>query len=344
LGNFYANIALKSVDTSAVVPILESHRRRAFVSTVGSSTFVYDERCDAQDMGELRSLAETLSRACGAPALAACNHDDDVLWLAFAENGRVPWVYDSYPGYFDGGSDEPAVQSCARLCAAFGSDGGAAEVEALLSRRHSDVGFELDRHQKLATLLGIDPAAAVLGYRYVSKGETGDQTVIAVGGATTFGTTASRPGFVPAVAATPLADPVAAIPLWQAAVGALALSEVDLPTEAAPLIGQGRMNGWLAVTRLQQYVDRNGLIEVGDANTRFVRGDAHVQALLGIRDFPYHELALLLVKRLGLSVLTDELQAAIVSGDQKTARRIGEALSACFRQMDGEPLEQDEEA
>jgi hypothetical protein len=343
LGNFYANIALKAADTSAVVPILESHRRRAFVSTVGSSTFVYDERCDAQDLDELRSLAETLSRECGAPALAACNHDDDVLWLALAEDGRVAWVYDSYPGYFDGGSDEPALQSCTTLCAAFGSDAGATEVEALLRRRHSDVGFELERHQQLATLLGIDPAAAVLGYRYVSQGEMGDQTVVAVGGVPAPGTVATRNGSVPAAAATPLAEAVTATAAMQAAVGALALSEVDLPTEAAPLIGQGRMNGWLAVTRLQQYLERNGLIGVGDANTRFVRGDVHVQALLGIRDFPYHELALLVVKRLGLSALNDELRAAIESGDQKTARRIGEALSACFRQIDGEPPEQDED-
>src|SRR5689334_13023789 len=103
MGNFYTNIAVRGAKAQEAVRTLETERRRAAVAVVDDVTFVYDAICDDQKTEDLRALAQLLSRELGAPALAALNHDDDVLWLALARNGTVVDVYNSFPEFESGG-------------------------------------------------------------------------------------------------------------------------------------------------------------------------------------------------------------------------------------------------
>ena len=105
MGNFYTNIVVTESRTEAVTAAVEALERRAYVVTNGRATLVFDERCDRQDVDELQRLAGMLSKQLHCAALAFCNHDDDILWYALAQNGQVVDTYDSFPGYFTGGSD-----------------------------------------------------------------------------------------------------------------------------------------------------------------------------------------------------------------------------------------------
>ena len=167
MGNFYANLAMRGVDPDRVASVLESHERTAFIATVGDSAFIYDERCDAQDLSESRTLARIVARELGISVLAVSNHDDDVLWIALADQRGAVDVYDSYPGYFDGGSDQPKLSSLSRLSAAFGAP--RAELEKLLRTPHGAIGLEVERHRRLMSILTVNPDAAVFGYRYAPR-------------------------------------------------------------------------------------------------------------------------------------------------------------------------------
>ena len=188
MGNFYTNVVLSGAELDATVAALESMRRRAYVAADGDVVFVYDERCDDQDSKELERLASELSRKLNVPAVAFGNHDDDILWYALADGGKIVDRYDSYPGYFDGAADPvPAGGDARRLCAALGASAEAEVVEAVLRKGRDDVTFEVDRHVELLELLGVRPDLAVLGYTYVAQGEMADNapdvSVRTVGGA-----------------------------------------------------------------------------------------------------------------------------------------------------------------
>src|SRR5947209_14769763 len=107
MGNFYANVTLRTADADGAASILDELERTAFVTVVGDITVVYDEKCDEQDLEELERLAGALSKRLKCAALAVCNHDDDVLWYALVENGAAVDTYDSNPGYFEGSAAEP---------------------------------------------------------------------------------------------------------------------------------------------------------------------------------------------------------------------------------------------
>ena len=167
MGNFYTNIVVRGSKAPSAIAALRD--RKAFVAVVDDTTFVYDERCDEQNVDEIRKLARHLSKECGAPALAALNHDDDVLWLALARDGTIVDVYDSNPGFERGGSEPPSIANLGALCEAFDVSDVKGDIEALL--RESNITFEVQRHQQLLGLLGLDESAGALGFRYVWEGE-----------------------------------------------------------------------------------------------------------------------------------------------------------------------------
>jgi hypothetical protein len=336
MGNFYTNLVMRAADLDAVASLLESEGRRAYVARVGAATFVYDERCDRQDIGELRGLAGVVSRECGIPVLAACNHDDDVLWLALAEDGLVVSVYNSFPAYFNQGGAAPELREVARICAAFGAAERATELDGLLRTPRADIGFEFERHQKVARLLGVSPDASILGYTYVRNGELGHAApstdVRCVGGA-------------PIVAPAPSPDPqpVLGEPSFHAApresiddvrtaMGALALSEVEVPRGLEPLLGEGPVNGLVALGRLQRYVAANGLLDLTAPGGPVVHADSLVQLLFGENDVPYGTFIGSFAERIGAwSALTEEEGDAIRSGDPMIRARVIDAMGRSLR-------------
>jgi len=336
MGNFYTNLVMRVADLDAVASLLEAEGRRAYVAKVGMGTFVYDERCDRQDLAELRGLAGVVSRECGTPVLAACNHDDDVLWLALLENGLVVSDYNSFPAYFDRGGDAPELNEVARICAAFGAMERVAELDGLLRTPRAAIGLEFERHQKLARLLGLSPDAAILGYTYVRNGELGyaapSTDVRCVGGAPILAPTQNSS---PPPAANEAALPASqqeSIEDVRLAMGALALSEVEIPAGLEPLLGQGTVNGLVALGRLQRYLAAHGLLDLGAAGGPVVRADFLVQLLFASDEVSYGTLIGSFADRIGAwSSLREEERDGIRSGDPATRSRVIEALGRSLR-------------
>lgn len=334
MGSFYANHALRAVDPERVVAVLDAARRRAWVATLGDASVVCDERCDAQDLDELRALAQVLARECAAPVLAACNHDDDVLWLALADADGVVDVYDSNPGYFDGRSDPPSVRELSRLCRAFGAADREQAIERLLREPHAGFAVEFERHQALCDLLALPSALASLGFRDLARGRpslpSGAVTIRAAGGAPPL--ERGDEGAAESPAAVLFTNPRlgARAITW----AALALADVDAPPELAPIVGTGRLNGLVVLLRLQHYLERHGLVHGEPApGGQTIRLDPPLRRFFGADGFPYPELLSRTAAALGVeSRLSPEERAALRAADPATQQRVERATEAAFRQ------------
>jgi hypothetical protein len=187
MGNWYTNVAVKGAQQSDVVAALEEIGRRAYVTpeTLGW-VVVYDQQTDEFDLGILESLALTLSTRLSCTALASCNADDDVLWLALYEKGNLSTRYASSRKAFEDGEEFPSLQETAQVLArVFDRPAAKDDVLRVLRRTHGILGLfslylkirlayvvEVQRHLDLTNLLEMPRAAVGLGYTYVNKGET----------------------------------------------------------------------------------------------------------------------------------------------------------------------------
>ena len=323
MGNFYTNIVLRDKDVDAVAETLDGMKRRSYVASTQTATIVFDEASDDQDLEALERLAAMLSRRHG-PALAVCNHDDDVLWYALATGGRIVDRYNSHPSYFEGGSDDPSGGDAESLCAAFDRAERRADVEALLRRRPTQVALEIDRHLDLCRLLDLPTESVGMGYTYVSNGEFASATGVlkSAGGAPRPGAEASRPQRTQ-LAGTPasvLAEDIAA----------LLRSEIDIPTRFTHVLGSGRVNAMLALERLKGYLASNRLITAGPPPT--IVGDAFTEDVLGVRDLRFASLTHIFCQRFGVPPLTDEERAAMNANDPEFLRRQSDAFTRVIEQ------------
>jgi hypothetical protein len=187
MGNWYTNVSVKGAQQTEVVAALEELGRRAYVTPETSGWIVvYDQQTDEFDLGILESLALTLSTRLGCTALASCNADDDVLWLALYENGCLSTRYASSRKAFEDGDEFPNLRETAQVLArVFEKPAARNHVLSLLRKSHGILGLlslylkirlayvvEVQRHLDLTNLLGMPRAAVGLGYTYVNKGET----------------------------------------------------------------------------------------------------------------------------------------------------------------------------
>ena len=166
MGNFYTNITLRSAQSSSVAGALQRLHRRAYVAPARADCVtIFDERTESQDPSELGALASTLSERLECFALAALNHDDDILALALFRRGRLITEYSS---------DYPAGTDAGALCTAF--DTGAPWSRPLLAGllRGPRPVFEITRHRLIARVLGLPPWVAGGGYNYISRDEAPD--------------------------------------------------------------------------------------------------------------------------------------------------------------------------
>jgi hypothetical protein len=166
--------------------VLEELGRRAYVTpeTLGW-VVVYDQQTDEFDLDILESLSLTLSTRLTCTALASCNADDDVLWLALYENGSLSTRYASSRKAFEDGDEFPELAETAQVLArVFQKPEAKQQVLSLLRKSHGILGLlgfylkirlgyvvEVARHLDLSHLLGMPRAAVGLGYTYVNKGE-----------------------------------------------------------------------------------------------------------------------------------------------------------------------------
>jgi len=187
MGNWYTNVAVKGPQQAQVVALLEELGHRAYVTPDTSGWIVvYDQQTDEFDLGLLESLALTLSTRLFCTALASCNADDDLLWLALYENGNLSTRYASSRKSFEDGEEFPDLKDAAQVFArVFEKSGAEEQVLSILRKSHGILGLlhivfkarlayivEIQRHLDLSDLLGMPRAAVGLGYSYVNRGET----------------------------------------------------------------------------------------------------------------------------------------------------------------------------
>jgi len=185
MGNWYTNVAVKGAEQAQVVATLEELGRRAYVTPERSGWIVvYDQQTDEFDLGILESLALTLSARLSCTALASCNADDDVLWLALYENGELLTRYASSRNAFEDGDEFPDPKESAQVLArVFAKPDATNQTLTVLRKSHGILGVlslwfkirlayavEVHRHLDLSNLLSMPVAAVGLGYRYVDKG------------------------------------------------------------------------------------------------------------------------------------------------------------------------------
>jgi hypothetical protein len=127
----------------------------------------YDEGTEGQDQAEIVGLGTALSGDLDCPVLACLNHDDDVLRYWLFRGGALIDEYDSWPGCFTDGGDEPFGGSAELLAEAFGVE-AVAEIRSVLHER--PFAFAFQRHKALAGALGINPGFATLGYVEIGRG------------------------------------------------------------------------------------------------------------------------------------------------------------------------------
>ena len=331
MGNFYANIALRTDDIEAVADALATLRRDAWIATDAGVTVVFDRKCDEQDIAALEGLSVELARRLRCAAIGVCNHDDDALLLLSIDEGNIVDRYESTPGYFTGARRAPAGGNAEWLSARFGSPNRVNVIADALRAPHSAFVVEIDRHRLLQESLGLPASLSFLGYHYVTRGElTGP-------GAETLRHVGNNPGGDARVTrgpATPKAAyeyPLTALAhkeknlLWDAY--ALALAEADVPDRFAPILGVGKWNGQILFRRLRDYVVSNKLVGVDGQ----VRADDVLAQLLGEAEFHFLALTRLLREALRIPPLSGEQIATLGRGDPALLRRIASGFEAVER-------------
>jgi len=166
MGNFYTNVVVLDANGDQLVEWLRTRGHPVFVEISEKGCVVFEEAGESQDGSHVR-LAEAISRSLSCRALAAMDHDDDVLRLEAFTYGLQVDSYDSSPSYFDFDAEEEASPSGGdRLADVFGADPAA--VESVL---RGDYVFAVERHAALSDLLGLPRAACGYGFSYLSRGE-----------------------------------------------------------------------------------------------------------------------------------------------------------------------------
>ena len=165
MGSFYTNVTVTGVDGDRLVEWLRSRQQPVFVEISERGCVVFDAAGEAQD-GSHAELAQLLSDVFGCVAVAALNHDEDVLRIDAFSAGVAADAYDSSPGYFDFDAEEilPPVGGH-ELAGMFGADRSL--VEAALRGEYV---FAVERHAALLDALRLPVAACGYGYEYLSRG------------------------------------------------------------------------------------------------------------------------------------------------------------------------------
>ena len=181
MGSFYTSVVVRGAREDDVVDTLSQLGRKCFVASQGDFVFIYDEQADEQRTGVLESLALTLATRLSCPALAALNHDDDVLLL---------WLYDETGGELrfgfgrglslDGG-DRSATQDefIDQLRHVFDTGSLSPEPDPTPLRlrilfKVYPFSFAFIRHEKILRAARIPVRPSMMGYNYVVQGELRD--------------------------------------------------------------------------------------------------------------------------------------------------------------------------
>ncbi len=280
MGAFYSNVTVKHADPDAVIAVLEKLRRDAFVSPAqNGAVVVFDAHIESQDAKDIDRLASPISKGLRCAVLVALNHDDDLLYYALFECGRLIDEYNSRPGYFDGTEQEAAGGDARKLAAAFGVPDRADRLDRLL--HGTEYTFQTERHAALVQMLGLPPAAVGSGYDTISRGELPEGVL--EGELRVVGAAAMRRNSSPAPRSLTEAEGEA----LKAELRVL----VRPSSELAAIIGPAPLPYGMVVMKVVGYVTRHGL---SDPRTGTIRTDDALRAVYGVDRITFEQIPLAL--------------------------------------------------
>lgn len=171
MGNFYVNFTCRGPKLGAVMAALAD--REAFVVSAGKATLITERSTSGQDTKAIEAFAATLSEKLGTAVLAVLNHDDDVLMIWLAREGRIVDRYNSDPEFFGSENAGGKGGDVDVITKAF----GVTKSEPLRGVLHDDDNadggymFASDRHRDMCTAMGLPSAAVGFGFDVVARGD-----------------------------------------------------------------------------------------------------------------------------------------------------------------------------
>jgi len=172
MGASFANYHVRKIDAKncarALTTLIGS--RALVTDSKNGWTTIYDEQSDSQDIEVLRRLAKGLSSKLKTAVIVMMVHDGDVFMYLLFDNGEVVDQFDSKPDYFGPVSDAKRKEWAGNFSRLLRY---AKKGTALADLKHaSDKKLKFDedeRASEFAKLLGIDPARARTGFKYVQE-------------------------------------------------------------------------------------------------------------------------------------------------------------------------------
>jgi uncharacterized protein len=130
---------------------------------------IYDEASDAQDVKELRRVAQSLSAKIATSVLVLLVHDSDVFLYLLYDHGRLTDQFDSHPEYFgpvSAARRKKWAGHFARVAKLAPRGTTAAAIRDALTGSQA---FAEERATQFARLLGVEPSRAPLGFRQAQE-------------------------------------------------------------------------------------------------------------------------------------------------------------------------------
>jgi len=171
MGAFFTNYHVRKTDTAACAKALATliNSRGLVTDSKNGWTTVYDERSDSQDIEVLRDLAKGLSSKLKTAMIAMMVHDSDIFVYLLYENGEPIDQFDSKPDYFGPVSEVQKREwsgDFSKLLPYATKKTSIQDFKRVAEKEHV---FEEERAGEFAKLLGIDPARARTGFKYVQE-------------------------------------------------------------------------------------------------------------------------------------------------------------------------------
>jgi hypothetical protein len=172
MGASFANYHVRKIDAKncarALTTLISS--RALVTDSKNGWTTVYDEKSDSQDIEVLRRLAKGLSSKLKTAVVAMMVHDGDVFIYLLFDNGEIVDQFDSKPDYFGPVSDAKRREWAGNFSRLLRYAKKGTVLADLKHASDKKLKFDEDeRASEFAKLLGIDPARASTGFKYVQE-------------------------------------------------------------------------------------------------------------------------------------------------------------------------------
>ena len=159
MGNFYTQVLVSNDSSEACEGVMKAIGRRALIGPKFRNIVpIFDSESEKQEIGELDSVALTLSHELQSWAVGIMNHDDDyLLFRLFYRGEELQHISASRMGSFNtSGLNSLRKAVCPK-----------APWVSLYWALSRPALFQVGRHQSVARALGLASWTVGAGYRYL---------------------------------------------------------------------------------------------------------------------------------------------------------------------------------